>query len=315
MPLTVGTAGHIDHGKTWLVRALTGKDTDRLPEEQERGISIELGYAPLDLGDGRARLARRRPGPRAFRADDGRRRDRDRPLPARDRRRRGRPAADARAPRDPAPAWRRAWSRRGHEGRCGRPGDARTGTRRGGRARPGRGGRRVSAKTGEGLDELRAALRGSARGRARPLRWRDAPVRRPRVHADRDRDRGDRDALVGLDLARRRAAGRAGGPTDARVAACRCTTSTSRAPRRAARRGQPARDRAHAPGPRRRACPARPLPGQLAARRRARGARADPGGGDRSPRDERRLRPRRPLAAASHSFACASPWSPRAAIA
>ena len=51
-PLTVGTAGHIDHGKTWLVRALTGKDTDRLPEEQERGISIDLGYAPLDLADG-----------------------------------------------------------------------------------------------------------------------------------------------------------------------------------------------------------------------------------------------------------------------
>jgi selenocysteine-specific elongation factor len=53
VPLTVGTAGHIDHGKTWLVRALTGKDTDRLPEEQERGISIDLGYAPLDLPDGR----------------------------------------------------------------------------------------------------------------------------------------------------------------------------------------------------------------------------------------------------------------------
>ena len=52
-PLTVGTAGHIDHGKTWLVRALTGKDTDRLPEEQRRGISIDLGYAPLDLPDGR----------------------------------------------------------------------------------------------------------------------------------------------------------------------------------------------------------------------------------------------------------------------
>src|SRR3982750_536081 len=50
MPLTVGTAGHIDHGKTWLVRALTGKDTDRLPEEQRRGISIELGYAPLEVG-------------------------------------------------------------------------------------------------------------------------------------------------------------------------------------------------------------------------------------------------------------------------
>jgi len=53
MPLTVGTAGHIDHGKTWLVRALTGKDTDRLPEEQRRGISIDLGYAPLELTDGR----------------------------------------------------------------------------------------------------------------------------------------------------------------------------------------------------------------------------------------------------------------------
>jgi selenocysteine-specific elongation factor len=53
MALTVGTAGHIDHGKTWLVRALTGKDTDRLPEEQARGISIDLGYAPLALPDGR----------------------------------------------------------------------------------------------------------------------------------------------------------------------------------------------------------------------------------------------------------------------
>ena len=45
MPLIVGTAGHIDHGKTALVRALTGQDTDRLKEEQERGISIDLGFA------------------------------------------------------------------------------------------------------------------------------------------------------------------------------------------------------------------------------------------------------------------------------
>jgi selenocysteine-specific elongation factor len=52
-PLVLGTAGHIDHGKTWLVKALTGKDTDRLPEERERGISIALGYAPLELPDGR----------------------------------------------------------------------------------------------------------------------------------------------------------------------------------------------------------------------------------------------------------------------
>jgi selenocysteine-specific elongation factor len=45
----IGTAGHIDHGKTALVRALTGVDTDRLPEEKRRGITIDLGFAPLDL--------------------------------------------------------------------------------------------------------------------------------------------------------------------------------------------------------------------------------------------------------------------------
>ncbi|MFN2238609.1 MAG: GTP-binding protein, partial [Thermoanaerobaculia bacterium] len=43
----VGTAGHIDHGKTSLVRALTGVDTDRLPEEKRRGITIDLGFASL----------------------------------------------------------------------------------------------------------------------------------------------------------------------------------------------------------------------------------------------------------------------------
>ena len=52
-PLTVGTAGHIDHGKTVLVHALTGVDTDRLPEEQQRGITITLGFAPLRLPGGR----------------------------------------------------------------------------------------------------------------------------------------------------------------------------------------------------------------------------------------------------------------------
>ena len=50
--LIIGTAGHIDHGKTVLVKALTGKDTDRLAEEKERGISIDLGFAPLELSDG-----------------------------------------------------------------------------------------------------------------------------------------------------------------------------------------------------------------------------------------------------------------------
>ena len=47
--MIIGTAGHIDHGKTSLVRALTGVDTDRLPEEKRRGITIELGFAPLEL--------------------------------------------------------------------------------------------------------------------------------------------------------------------------------------------------------------------------------------------------------------------------
>jgi len=52
-PLTLGTAGHIDHGKSALIGALTGVDTDRLVEERRRGISIELGYAQLDLPSGR----------------------------------------------------------------------------------------------------------------------------------------------------------------------------------------------------------------------------------------------------------------------
>ncbi len=50
--LVLGTAGHIDHGKTALIRALTGTDTDRLPEEKSRGITIELGFAALDLENG-----------------------------------------------------------------------------------------------------------------------------------------------------------------------------------------------------------------------------------------------------------------------
>jgi selenocysteine-specific elongation factor len=51
--LIIGTAGHIDHGKTTLIKNLTGIDTDRLEEEKRRGISIELGFARLELPDGR----------------------------------------------------------------------------------------------------------------------------------------------------------------------------------------------------------------------------------------------------------------------
>src|SRR5207253_10921187 len=54
--LVLGTAGHIDHGKTALVRALTGIDTDRLPAERQRGITIDLGFAALELGDDRLAL-------------------------------------------------------------------------------------------------------------------------------------------------------------------------------------------------------------------------------------------------------------------
>src|SRR2546429_8582363 len=49
--LILGTAGHIDHGKTSLVKVLTGIDCDRLPEEKARGITIDIGFARLDLGD------------------------------------------------------------------------------------------------------------------------------------------------------------------------------------------------------------------------------------------------------------------------
>ena len=50
--IILGTAGHIDHGKTSLIKAMTGIDTDRLKEEKERGITIELGFASLDLPSG-----------------------------------------------------------------------------------------------------------------------------------------------------------------------------------------------------------------------------------------------------------------------
>src|SRR6187551_2599356 len=50
--MIIGTAGHVDHGKTALVKALTGIDADRLKEEKARGITIDLGYAYSDLGEG-----------------------------------------------------------------------------------------------------------------------------------------------------------------------------------------------------------------------------------------------------------------------
>ena len=60
MAIVMGTAGHIDHGKTSLVRKLTGIDCDRLEEEKRRGITIELGFAFCDLPGGRLSVLRTR---------------------------------------------------------------------------------------------------------------------------------------------------------------------------------------------------------------------------------------------------------------
>ena len=56
--IIVGTAGHIDHGKTALVKALTGIDADRLEEEKRRGITIDLGFAHLELPDPSGEIVR-----------------------------------------------------------------------------------------------------------------------------------------------------------------------------------------------------------------------------------------------------------------
>ena len=215
-PLTLGTAGHIDHGKTALIGALTGRETDRLPEERERGISIELGYAPLELPSGRRLSVVDVPGPRAVRAHDGRGRDRDRPLPSVRRGGRRRDGADARARRGPAAARRGARGGRDHEGGPGRPGRAIAELAD---SLPGRAAGAVSARTGEGLDELLAALDDVAAG---VLRARSVGEGEPRLHVDRsfslqgDRDGRDRDAVVRLARSRR-SRGRASAGLEARV--------------------------------------------------------------------------------------------------
>ena len=279
MPLTVGTAGHIDHGKTWLVRALTGKDTDRLPEERERGISIDLGYAPLDLPDGRRLSLIDVPGHERF--------VRNMVAGATgidlfllvDRRGRGSSAPDTRAPRDHPPARDRARRRGGDEGRRRRRGDARLRARRGARAGPGsrrdrgecqdrrrarRAPRCARPRGGACVSETQACRRGGG-----------AALRRPRLLAARDRDGRDRDALVGDGRRGRRAPGRAG-----RARRPRPQRAGAR-PRRRAGGGGTAGGagasgrRANRAAPRRRAARSRQPEAELQDRRRARRARAD----------------------------------------
>ena len=201
-PLTLGTAGHIDHGKTVLVRALTGVDTDRLPEERERGISIELGYAPLDLPSGRRLSVVDVPGHERFvrtmvagatgidlylmvvAADDGvmpQTREHAAVLAAL-----GVGAGVVAITKadlaDPARASEEAAE-----------------------LLPGAEIVPVAAPSGEGLDELRAALDRVAAAPARPQRRRRAAAaRRPLVHDPRRRHRGHRHAVGGRRGARRR---------------------------------------------------------------------------------------------------------------
>ena len=205
VPRTVGTAGHIDHGKTWLVRALTGKDTDRLPEEQERGISIDLGYAPLDLADGRRLSLVDVPGHERFvRNMVAGATGIDLFLLVID-------AAEGARPQthEHLAILRFLGIERGvvaitkadavdgetlelavEEGRELVPGAPVVAT---------------SARTGAGLDELRAALaaeaescRGASGVRGNPA------LHRPCLHAPWDRDRGDGNALVGVGRRGRR---------------------------------------------------------------------------------------------------------------
>ena len=64
--IIIGTAGHVDHGKTTLIQALTGANTDRLKEEQERGMTIDIGFAALKLPDGTVAGIVGRSGPWRF---------------------------------------------------------------------------------------------------------------------------------------------------------------------------------------------------------------------------------------------------------
>ena len=109
----VATAGHVDHGKSTLVLALTGTDPDRLPRRRRRGLTIDLGFAWTDAAVGPRRRLRRRARPRPLPQEHARRRRRGRRLPVRGRRHRGLEAAVRGAPAHPRAA-RRArtgWSR------------------------------------------------------------------------------------------------------------------------------------------------------------------------------------------------------------
>ena len=241
----VGTAGHIDHGKSALVRALTGTDPDRLKEEKERGITIDLGFAHAELGEGVVASFVDVPGHERFvRNMLAGAHGIDAVAPGGGGRRVG-DAADARALPHLPPARRsRAASssltkcdarRRRHARRSPSSRRASSWRARSSRAGPSL---RVSARTGEGLAALRAALLALAR-EAPPRAGRGPPAAagRPRLLAEGLRHRGHRDA-------RRGRASRAGDEVE--VAALGPARAGARAagPRRDGRAGsRPARAR------------------------------------------------------------------------
>ena len=240
-PLTLGTAGHIDHGKTALIAALTGVDTDRLPEEKARGISIDLGYAPLRLPSGRRLSVVDVPGHERFvrtmvagatgvdlylmvvAADDG-------VMPQTVEHAavlvalgvlHGVVAVTKADLADPAPAAQAA-----------------------ARLMAGPGAFQVvtcSARTGEGVDAVAAALdrvadglpgRSASAGRA-------AAAHRPLVHDPWRRHGGHRHAVVGQRRARRRPRAAAGGPACPRARRAGARRPVAARRRRAARGAQP----------------------------------------------------------------------------
>ena len=226
--MIIGTAGHIDHGKTALVKALTGVDGDRLKEEKARGITIDLGFAYLPSPDGRILGFVDVPGHERFVHTHAGRRKRHRLRPACRRGRRRRQTADPRASRDRRSARHQARpgrvitkadlatpERLAEVTRQIRDGDRRNGARR----------RRHHAGLGADGTGHRRTARPPCRGRRRtggsrrrgPL----PPRRRPRLYALGRRHRRHRRRPVRVGSCRRPGADQPVGPAGAGAVAAR----------------------------------------------------------------------------------------------
>ena len=238
----LATAGHVDHGKSALVRALTGIEPDRWEEEHRRGLTIDLGYAWTTLPSGAGGGLRRRAGPPALHRQHA---GRHRACPRRGVRRRGRRGvapAVGRAPRRRRRARHPARAARGHPQRPRRPlGHA---GRRGGAAvglEPGRvrgGGRLGEDRRGHGPAPGCPRPPGRVAARAGDDRPR-AAVGGPRVHDPGQRHGGDGHAGRGDDRGRRRAGG--GRPAGAGAWGAVARAAPRVGLRRGTGRGEPAR--------------------------------------------------------------------------